>query len=839
MVVHHFLEDQAKQSPTAVALRVNGTAMSYQELDDRTNQLAHYLQQQGIGTRVGIYCDRSFDLVVGIIAALKAGITYIPLDPAYPAARINYILEQTKPQAILSQSHLQPIAPDPIYLDGAFTGCRPNPATPAEFAYILYTSGSTGQPKGVPVTYASVSQYISALAPILGITAQDVYLHTASFSFSSAVRQLLIPLSRGATCVIASREQTQNPFSLLDLITSNGVTVMDTVASVWRYLLMSTGDRHLELPLQKVIFSGELTPSSLLVELRDRLSPQTQFFNIYGQTETIGTSCYPVPSDWQPQSVNVPVGKVYPHWRAYVLDEYNQIQEPGRVGELCIAGRNLLKNYLGKDSCLQPNPWADSPEFAYLFRTGDQVRCLADGNLEVVGRTDFQVKIRGMRVEIGEVEAVLEQHPHVKQAVVVAKAGQLWAYHIGDRPPEQLRAFLQKYLPDYAIPQFFVAMKSFPTTVTGKLDRLALINRVEPETINQATSTDPIEKALIEIWQIALGHKNFQTTDKFFEVGGHSLLASVVFAQISKRLGKNLPIDVLFQHQTIQELSRIVKSADWDQPWSMLVRVKPHGSKPPLFCVHGIGGGALYYSVWAKYLPEDLPLYGLQAAGLDGKTPPHDTIAAAATASIQEIRTVQPRGPYYLGGHSFGGLVAYEMAYQLEQAGETVNFLGLFDTYSPSLLRQRPPRLMAKMNVHLFNLARLTPEERIDYFLDRIKWRLARGLAKITGDKARATQEILANQMAVTVANDRAAKSYEPGLFQGKVTLFRAQVRPARFPDRNYLGWDTLALNLEVHEVPGNHASILSNPAHVQALMAKLDQCLAWEPVPENVTELI
>jgi amino acid adenylation domain-containing protein len=545
--IHKWFEAQVQCKPDAVAVVCEDKQLTYQELNTRANKLAHHLQSLEVGPNVlvGICVERSLEMVVGLLGILKAGGAYVPLDPAYPKERLSFILEETQVPLLLTQQRLVEELPQyesrVICLDTEWdtiaTHSEANPVskvTSQHLAYIMYTSGSTGKPKGVEITHANVCPYIDAISKVLQVDTNDVYLHTASFSFSSSVRQLMVPLTQGATSIIATEEQRKNPLSLFELIQKQGVTISDTVPSVWRYGLQAlealdkvSREALLNFKLRLIIFTGELTSCKLLKQLRNQLKNQPRFFNVYGQTETIGNCAYPLPEDFDREEGYIPVGYPYPHNQAYILDEYLQPVAVGEIGELHMAGACLARGYLNRSELnaakFISNPFVEtqvglSEPAKRLFKTGDLARYLPDGAIEILGRVDFQVKLRGMRIELGEIESVLEQHPSLKEVVVTAREDESGEKHlVGYIVPtlllddidqttftRELRHFLQEKLADYMIPSAFVMLPALPLTPNGKVDRLALPApdqvRQEPEKTFVAPQNE-LELQLTKIWE--------------------------------------------------------------------------------------------------------------------------------------------------------------------------------------------------------------------------------------------------------------------------------------------------------------------------------------------------
>ncbi|MEG4499883.1 non-ribosomal peptide synthetase [Microcoleus sp. F10-C6] len=597
--IHQLFEAQVEQNSNAVAVIFDRQSWTYRELNAKANQLANYLKKRGVKpeVRVGICAERSLDMVIGILGILKAGGAYVPLDPAYPKERLDFILKETKAPLLLTQKHLvENFIQEEIQVVCLDADCdtiaheseeTPNTEVTIEnLAYIMYTSGSTGKPKGVQVTHANISHYIPAVSQVMQIQPEDVYLHVASFSFSSSVRQLMVPLYRGATSIIANSEQTKNPISLFELIQKQKVTIVDSVHSVWRYglqALETLDKRHTEAltksKLRMIVLSGDLPPVQIYKQLRDLFKERLDIFNVYGQAETIGNCAYSVPKDFDPERgyIYIPVGYPYPHNQAYIIDENLELVRPGEVGELYMGGACLARGYLNSLEVnaekFISNPFNSDP-LQRLFKTGDLARYWSDGAIELLGRTDFQVKIRGMRVELGEIESILGKHPSVKEAVVIAaenerKENHLVAYVVPNSSLSQitqaeLRAYLDRKLPDYMVPSAFVLLDSLPLTPNGKIDRLALRSRevIHPEL--EAAYVKPqteIEEIIATIWQEVLLLEYVGIHDNFFELGGHSLLMAQVHSklssilELSNILGQQLSIVELYQYPTIHLLA--------------------------------------------------------------------------------------------------------------------------------------------------------------------------------------------------------------------------------------------------------------------------------------------
>ncbi|MBW4493171.1 MAG: amino acid adenylation domain-containing protein [Oscillatoria princeps RMCB-10] len=608
--VHQLFEAEVKRTPDAVGAVFADRQITYRALNKQANQLAHYLQKLGVGPEVmvGICLDRSLDMVVGILGILKAGGAYVPLDPAYPKERLAFMLADTQLSVLVTEKQWMQALPEfegtAVCLDEERQDIarenQENPAsgvTPQNLAYIIYTSGSTGKPKGVQMPHASVWHYIEEINKVLRVNDSDVYLHMASFSFTASVRQLILPLSRGATCVIATREQTRTPLSLFELIQKQGVTVSDGVPSVWRYGLMALesldkGHSLSQSKLRMIVFGGELLPCQLLQKLRSILKNQVRFFNILGQTESIGHGFYAVLEDFSQEQGNVPVGSCLERAQQVdILDANLQPVPEGELGEVHVAGLTLARGYLNRPEETAEkfglNPFNPQQR---LFKTGDVGRYLPDGNLEILGRIDFQVNIRGMRVELGEIESALGLHPSVREAAVTGREDvpgdkRIVAYIVPKLASEdsapavdmaELRSFLNQKLPDYMVPSAFVLMEALPLLPNGKLNRNALpAPDLSSYQRNFVAPRSQTEIEIAAIWAEVLGLEKVGIYDNFLELGGHSLLGSLVISRLNEAFSVQFPVTALFESPTVAGLSDRLETAVRQNPSQQIPALQP------------------------------------------------------------------------------------------------------------------------------------------------------------------------------------------------------------------------------------------------------------------------
>jgi natural product biosynthesis luciferase-like monooxygenase protein/amino acid adenylation domain-containing protein len=599
LTIHEMIAQQADRHPDAVALLHDGSELTFQELNRRANQLAHRLRREGLGPEslVALCAERSFDMVVGVLGILKAGAAYVPLDPAYPRARIAFMLEDAKADAVVTQRRLVQGLPAlgvvPLCVDDETLAdeseANPTPVgTPENLAYVMYTSGSTGKPKGVMVTHRNLRHYVQAMRAPLGITGDDRYLHTASIAFSSSVRQMMVPLSVGAAVIIASRKDVADPVALFGLIKDQGVTVIDLVPTYWQHCMnaltgLEPAQRQalLDNGIRLVLTASEPLPAELPNAWTFGLKHGARLINMFGQTETTGiVSLYPIPVGFDEGRI-VHLGRPIANTKLYILDAHMQPVPIGVPGELCVGGEGVARGYLRRpdlaDDKFPLDPFSHQPE-ARMYRTGDRARFRSDGNVEFIGRTDNQVKIRGHRVEVEEIEAALRNHEGVREVVVVAReatAGdrRLVAFVVPSGEPaptvSDLRRALAARLPDYMIPSAFVLVESLPRTPNGKIERAALpatdlsLLELGNEFVAPRTA---VEARIAAIWMEVLGVDRVGIEDNFFALGGHSLMGMRVMARVRQAFDVDIPLRRLFEAPTIARLAEAVETATRSAP---------------------------------------------------------------------------------------------------------------------------------------------------------------------------------------------------------------------------------------------------------------------------------
>ncbi|MBW4493514.1 MAG: amino acid adenylation domain-containing protein [Oscillatoria princeps RMCB-10] len=764
---------------------------------------------------------------------------------------------------------------------------------PDDLAYIAFTSGSTGKPKGILGTHRPISHFLQWHIQTFNLNESDRFSMLSGLSHDPLLRDIFTPLWLGGTLLIPDPDSIGTPGWLLDWMKQMQISVAHLTPAMGQLLSFGVaekpvtevppgeGDRRDACPavvLRYAFFGGDVLTSRDVARIR-KLAPNVTCVNFYGATETPqAMGYYIVPHQEagehgsrgvrererkEDSSIEnrIPVGVGIRDVQLLVLNASGQLAGIGELGEIYIRTPYLAKGYLGDDELLQSRfqrfagrnispPLAELmiPADDRLYKTGDLGRYNLDGTVAIAGRADSQVKIRGFRIELGEIAGALALHPGVLQCAVIAREDvpgekRLVAYvvanpEMGEVLSPPLRSFLREKLPDYMVPSAFVILEALPLTPNGKLDRRALpvpelvLKQGQPDRLAAgAAPKDMLERQLTEIWEKVLGVSPISVTDNFFDLGGHSLLAVKLFAQILESLGKALPLATLFSAPTVEQLANILRQDGWLPAWKSLVPIQTGSIKTPLFCIHAIGGNVLSYQGLASYLGENQPVYGLQARGLDGQEEPHRRVEDMAADYIKEIRTVQLHGPYFLAGHSLGGIVAFEIAQQLAKAGERVALLALFDTFSPMLFNKETPPFRYQLSIHKLNLSRLKPTERLSYVTDRVKWKIE-GLRQKLTDKFYLWSGLPNPDLIpeifrlVEEANRQAVRNYLPQVYPGRVTLFRSIERPTRKYYDPLLGWGELAAGgVEVVEVPGHHKTLILEP-YVRFLAEKLRACL-------------
>jgi amino acid adenylation domain-containing protein/FkbH-like protein len=856
--IHELFEARVRERPEAVAVVYGGKSLTYSELNARANQLAHYLRRHKIetGAPVAVCMERSARMVVGFLAILKAGGAYVPMDPRYPGERLAFMLDDARTSVLLTEQsllrHLPHRKVKAICLDADAGEIQsqslenpPNDTRPEDIAYIIYTSGSTGQPKGVEVPHRAVNRLVLK-TNYIELDASDRMAQVSNISFDAATFEIWGALLNGAQLRGIATDVALSPQEFAGELREQGITAMFLTSALFSQLAAEVPGAF--ATLRTLIAGGEaLDPKWVRAVLKG--CPLLRLVNGYGPTENTTFTCCALLRDVPEGAVSVPIGRPISNTQVYILDPHLNPVPIGVPGELYAGGDGLARGYWNRPDLTAEkfivHQFTQHGPGHCLYRTGDLARYMPDGNIEFLGRIDNQVKIRGFRVELGEIEAVLGRHQGVRECavnVIGAGAGQnrLVAYFAvqSQRAPKssQLRAFLAAQLPDYMVPSAFVQLEALPLTPNGKVDRRALPEpdhgRLSQEK-KYASPRDAIELELTRIWESVLGIEGVGIEDQFFDLGGHSLLAVRVAARIEKAFGRKLPLAAIFMAPTIERLAAAIRDEmreDSATAGTSVVELQPKGTQPPLFLVHGAGGGMLWgYVNLARYLGPDQPVLGFSSRGLDGRAE-FGTIEEMAAQYVRDLRVVQPRGPYHLGGYCFGGNVAYEMARQLESQGQKVALLAFLNCAPPNSRYMRArwtPVWCARFFRNLFYWAdycrQWTAPQRRDFL--RWKWtRLQQWLGRRLGMTSAAAPPVEVEnlidlsslpeqQRDLWKAHICALIKFHPQPYAGRVHLFRSPGHPLWCSFEPDYGWGDLALQgVNITVMQGAHEKILEEP---------------------------
>ncbi len=891
-LVSQFYIQVAAQSDKAAFL--DGTdSLIYRDLNERSNRLAHYLLAQGIapGTRLGLCLERALSVPVALLAIFKVGGVYVPLDPRYPAERLRFMLDDAGVTAVITESQWHPLLAIPeaenadrviFYLDKLHStlaeqsiGDVHTPLAPDNTAYIIYTSGSTGWPKGVAVPHRQILNRLAWMWERYPFEPGEVGCQKTALSFVDSLWELLGYVLQGVPTVIISDEDVRDVHQLVDILAAHHVSRLWMVPSLLRVILESYPNLQTRLPsLRFWVSSGEALTTALYRQFEQSM-PRAKLYNLYGTSELWDVTWFDPDEpgvSWHGNTV--PIGRPIDNMRTVILDPNGCPLPIGIPGELCVGGVGLAEGYINQPDLnakkfnipawIDPNDalpdvassvWSSSDR---IYHSGDFARWLPDGNVEYMGRADYQVKLHGHRIELEEIEAQLERHPAIHQAVAAvsepgSKDEHLVAYCLpypGQKPDTaELSRFLKTYLPSSMIPSSFLLLDALPLTPSGKINRRAL---AEVETVMAPLGGEYVsprtltEQKLVSIWASLLGREDVSIYDNFFQVGGHSLLGIQLIARIEDQFGQRLPLALLFSAPTVAELASYLEQPAAAERSPTLIPIQEGGERTPFFCVHGFGGGVLGYADLARLLGSNQPFYGLQAAGLTGDEDVDESIERMASRYVAAMREVQPSGPYLIGGYCFGGVVAFEMARQLEAVGDSVPLVAIMEGYAPRRYQRKEP---------LVSLRRWrTVWQSIPYWLadywslgfEGVRWRVKhRGrvwhkrFQQLLGtDVYLDAQDILPDDLSAMPEHYRqlmekhllALRRYAPEPMQGGVTLFVARgktINTAVFGSEDpEHGWGILARGgVEIELVDGGHRNIHLQP-HVGSLAAALTEKL-------------
>jgi amino acid adenylation domain-containing protein len=828
-----LLSKQAEKTPHNIALEYNGTKITYQDLHIKVNQFAHYLAAQGVqsGDYIAVSYPRSLELVYAILAIIKCGAAYLPLDHEYPTKRIEYMLEDSEAKFLVTSKKLALSLPKcsiTILIDDAMASLDQYPETklerfvnPENIIYLLYTSGSTGKPKGAKITNRNIVNLFCSLEIEPGIKETDRVPFISTISFDIASFELFFPLFKGATLVIPEHETPSDGRLFNEMLDKEKISLVVATPTTYQMLLDSGWSKKLPI---KIWCCGEPLPAKLAKELIQR---SEELWTLYGPTEvTIFSSCKHIKSEETIISVGGPIANM----QYYIVDEHMNLLPPNAIGEIAIGGDGVGKGYLGKPELTAskyiPNIFSNKKD-AIMYLSGDIGKLLPSNEVMCLGRIDHQVKVRGHRIEIGEIEHALTSIKGIKSAIVLAKTDILVAFIVVDyeitSELDEIRLWrneLASQLPNFMIPHVFHILEKMPRTLNDKIDRVALLEYKSNAEINQeytAPRTND-EKLIAEIWRKILKIEKVDIFSNFFELGGHSILAVKAMIKIEKETGKRIPLSSLFQHSTIEKLALLLNTENEIES-EHLVPIKPNGSKNPLFMVHGAGLNILNFAHVINHFDEEQPVYGFQGIGPNGYDNWFKSIEEMAACYIESILKINPKGPYAIAGFSFGGIVAFEIARQLKEQGKIVSLIALLDTYVDSSYYYAFP--IQKKLIRYYDRT----YRRLDYLMEMLtSWKSLKlhskakkeyVLKKYFGLNNTMTEQELELEQFEKAASmvDKITDRYHLKPQNFEVDLFRAKDDDSYKLDATHLGWRKAALKgVNIHNVSGNHLGIVEPP---------------------------
>lgn len=879
LLLHELFEQRAAKEPAALAVCDGVRELRYGELAHMASRLAARLRAMGARPNrlIAVAMDKGWEQVVSTLAILKAGAAYVPLDPTLPQERMRHLIDVTEAAVVLTQSRwLTTLSwlTDVVLLAVDQFGEEDGPAadsqtqtsaTAADLAYVIFTSGSTGVPKGVMIDHRGAVNTCLDLNRRFDIKPNDRVLALSSLSFDLSVYDLFGLLAAGGTVVFPAAESSRDPAHWLACMERHQVTLWNSVPALLELLLTHLAVEKQLLPasLQTVMLSGDWIPVSLPDRLR-ALSAGVKVISLGGATEaSIWSVFYPI-EQIDPSWPSIPYGRPLDNQTLHILSDALSPRPDWVPGNLYIGGIGLAQGYW-RDAEKSRSAFIVHPRTGErLYRTGDMGRYLPDGDIEFLGRQDFQVKVNGYRIELGEIETVLGQHPSVRATVVIAdgERGQkrLVAYvvlHAGAAAPTaELRDFLLDRLPDYMVPTRYFVVPELKRTANGKIDRSAMAmdqqeaEGAQPGAQNAAMERGPrtvrrepqseLERTLLALWESLLDVRPIDTTDNFFDIGGNSLTAVRLLGRIDQQLGRRIRAATLLRHGTIQQLAQLLGTAASQPQRSPLVPIKPGQGRSQLFLMHPIGGGVMCYSGLARQLAADQPMFGLQAPGYDDDETPLTSIEELAERYASAIQQQQPHGPYLLGGWSFGGAVAFATAQRLLARGERIGLVALLDVYplgDPDGFA--PLSDLQLLQLFLDDLAAQSGKRPGELLPDGLPADGA--FERLTAEARRSgilprelTAEQLQRLLAVFRANRTAARAYAAAPLAAPLLLLRAEGSAYARPGLPDGGWHAVARGgWSMQTLPGDHYSMLLPPnlgqlaAILQRALDAAEECAA------------
>jgi len=857
-LVDLFLEQVAK-TPENIAIRFGLETMTYSKLNEESNKLANYIlehlkiQKHG---NIGILVSRSPNVMIGMLAILKSGYAYVPIDPEYPIDRQEYIINNSEISLVLHDltDTLKLLMENVVFIDinkiDLNTYIQNNvqiQIDSTQLAYTIYTSGSTGRPKGVMIMHHSVVNLIQWVNTTFEVGEQDSLLFITSICFDLSVYDIFGILSCGGSIAIAKHDDIYNIKDLSNLLKVYQISFWDSVPTTLDYLvkyLESNEPEYKQNNLRLVFLSGDWIP----LNLSDRITkffPNAKVISLGGATEgTIWSNYFPI-QKIDPSWKSIPYGKPISNNFFYILDENLNKVPNGTQGELFIGGVGVAVGYandLEKTNYSFLNDPFDNTLGGKMYRTGDLGRMLDDGNMEFLGRKDQQVKIRGFRVELGEIESIIRQCEDVDNVIVIANdvdgLKRLNAYVVPKNSTykrEDILNYLKSKVPDYMIPGLWMELETLPITSNGKIDRknLPTIENINPKLNIQEPRNDS-EAQMVRIWESVLKVKNIGVEDSFFDLGGDSLRIIHLLVEIEKEFKKKIKINTIIENPTVAKLVNQLNLGTTEHNYQSLIAIKESGSKKPLYILPGDGLNIKNFQNLARFLDNEQPLYTFNPESIKSDSKILDSVEQIALHYMADILKHNPNGPYLISGYSFGGIVALELKLQLEKIGKRVQMFIIFDTdvdsvfYLKNIKSTFPKKIIRQIPKLKFNIYSLLkkPGATLNYQRILFTKRINATMGKLGMRKENVTEGLLTELSKIDQKNIASLRNYNLKQFNGSLFLFKSKEKLYFIDDFKYMGWRKIAIDdIKLFEIPGDHKTIFYTP-NVQYLAAELQKVI-------------
>lgn len=836
--IHDIIKNVTSKYPSHIAISFKDSSMNYAELDHRANVLAVKIlsKTEKRNEIVALCIERSLDMIVGLVAILKAGCAYLPVDPAYPEQRIDFMLKDAEVGVVVTQSKLTPlfdkldnqiVSIDTFEMENSIVNIELPTVEENDLAYMIYTSGSTGQPKGVPITHKNIINSTEGRLHFYNKN-PEAFLLMSSISFDSSKAGIFWTLCTGGNLVIAENRIEQDISRIVEVIERNKVSHTLMLPSLYTLILEYGNATKLE-SLNTVIVAGEACPPNLCAKHFDKFE-DVELYNEYGPTEaTVWCIAHKVEKS-QATGI-IPLGKPVANADIYLLDQFQNRVPFGAIGEIYVGGEGLSGSYYKRPDLTAKvyfeNPFENSKE-EKLYRTGDLGRYRSDGSIDFLGRTDQQVKIRGYRIEIDEIEKAILAADNVQKCVVTVEtfgkndAKRLAAYVTsgGNLNISELRTKLKEQLPDYMVPAVIAPVAKIPTLPNGKIDKVLLQKFSVQEAVNDATEiiapSNDLETKLLSLWKEVLQIDGISVDDNFFDLGGDSLL-SIQFIAKAKKSGLMLSPNQIFDYQTISKLAAFLAFKETEtEDWDYLVALRKEGSKKPLFCIHAGGGHIFFYNVLTKHIAEDRPIYALQASGVYANQNMHENIEQMATDYLNAMRMVQKEGPYNIIVYCFSVAVGHQIAHQLSKQNQVANLI-IMDTMADPWNLNTPKRLKMRFKGFVKRSLKNPIQTVSDMVSDRWVHFKSNFVKVVASPEETALLEMNSNLAKI-------CKAYEWHPVEGQVSIVLTEKAEESINTEIISSWKELILGqMNIARTKGIHRNLFEEP-DIKGVSTKIDE---------------